>query len=171
MSVMIGTVKYYDSMGKVHTEETLTIARDRAQARGLEYAIAPSGGGYTAEKALDIFKDSKIKLIIVGFKRSFPQEIAEKVTSHGHRMLCPSDHKFDHPTLGWETLRRFCGGMKVCCQIAMMATEAGYIPEGVEVVSVGGTGGIEFEPGGGVDTAIVIGTVSGSEFFSPEDSA
>ena len=35
MFVMIGTIKYYDSMGKIHTEKTLTIAWDRAQALGL----------------------------------------------------------------------------------------------------------------------------------------
>jgi hypothetical protein len=38
-----------------------------------------------------------------------------------------------------NTLRRLGQGLKVCCEIVMEAVDAGLIPEGEEVVAVGGT--------------------------------
>ncbi len=49
-----------------------------------------------------------------------------------------------------------------------MATELGIIEPGVEVISLGGTGSIGFEPGGGVDTAMVIEATRGENFLSLE---
>lgn len=40
-----------------------------------------------------------------------------------------------------------------------MATETGLIKEGEMVIALGGTGTIEYDPGGGVDTAIVMEAV------------
>jgi hypothetical protein len=39
-----------------------------------------------------------------------------------------------------QTLRRFGEGVKVCCEITMMAADAGLIPEGGEALAVAGTG-------------------------------
>jgi len=162
-------VTYFENMGKVNTDETLKIAKKRAENLGVKHVIL-SSSGYTAEKALKLFDGSGVILIIVGFKRNFPAELADKLVSKGHHLLYPSDYSFDHPPLGLETLRRFCEGMKVAAQGALMAIEAGLVSEGEEVISLGGTGTIEFEAGGGVDTAIVVEAVKGSEFFSPEGS-
>jgi len=36
-------------------------------------------------------------------------------------------------------LRRLGQGLKVCCEIVMEAVDAGLVPEGEEVVAIGGT--------------------------------
>jgi len=48
-----------------------------------------------------------------------------------------------------ETLYRFCQGMKVAVEVALMAADAGIIDTSREVISVGGTSE-------GADTAIVL---------------
>ena len=57
-----------------------------------------------------------------------------------------------------ETLRRFSQGTKAVAEIVMMATDAGAIPEGVEVAAIAGTGD-------GCDTAFVIKSCHASLFF------
>ena len=161
---MIGSVTYFESMGKVNTEAALKIAKKRALELGINTVVVPSGG-YTAEKALKVFKDTDVKLVIVGFSNSFDVEVAAKLEGNGHKIIYADKHKFDHPAEAWELLRRFCEGMKVSVQIVLIATELGLIEEGVEVVSLGGTGTTEFEQGGGVDTAIVMEATKGENFF------
>jgi hypothetical protein len=57
-----------------------------------------------------------------------------------------------------ETLYLFSQGMKVCVEIIAMACDAGVLPEGVEVVSVAGTGH-------GADTAIVATSAASANLF------
>ena len=57
-----------------------------------------------------------------------------------------------------ETLYLFSQGMKVCVEIIAMACDAGVLPEGVEVISVGGTGH-------GADTAIVATSAASANLF------
>lgn len=47
----------------------------------------------------------------------------------------------------------------------LIATETGIVEAGEEVISLGGTGTTEYEPGGGVDTAILMKAVKGDCFF------
>jgi len=160
-----GTVTYFDTPGKANTLPALEIAKERALEAGIKTVILSSSGGYAASKAMEVFKGEGIKLIVVGFKNSFPEELAEKLSRAGHKVLYPSDYKFEHPQEAWELLRRFSEGMKVSVQVVLMATETGMVEEGEEVISLGGTGTIEFEAGGGVDTAIVMEAVKGDGFF------
>jgi len=81
-------------------------------------------------------------------------------------VLYPSKYEFNHPAEAWELLRRFCEGMKVCVQEILMAAEAGMVEVGEEVIALGGTGTIKYEPGGGCDTAIVMEAVRGENFFN-----
>ena len=48
-----------------------------------------------------------------------------------------------------QSLRRFGEGAKVCCEIVMMAADAGLMPEGEETIAVAG-------PGRGADTVMRI---------------
>lgn len=159
------SVTYFDIPGKVNTLSTLEVAKKRALEIGVRKVVLSSSGGYAALKALEVFERENIKLIVVGFKERFPKELAEKLNRDGHKMLYPSDYKFEHPEEAWELLRRFCEGMKVSIQVVLMATETGLLEEGEEVISLGGTGTIEYEAGGGVDTAIIMEAVKGDGFF------
>jgi hypothetical protein len=158
---MKGIITYFENPGKENTVSTLEIARNKAKKACISTVLLSSSGGYTAQKALEVFKDEKITLIVIGWKRSFPEELAQKLIHKGHKILYPGEHKFHHPEEAWELLRRFSEGMKVCVQIVLMATETGLIKEGEMVIALGGTGTIEYDPGGGVDTAIVMEAVKG----------
>ena len=163
---MIGSVTYFETPGKVNTEATLKIAKKKAIESGIKTVVMPSGDGYTADKAFEAFKATGIKLVVISYSKSFPSELASKMEKEGHVIVHSDKHEFNHPDWAWELLRRFCEGMKVSIQGVLMATELGIIEPGVEVISLGGTGSIGFEPGGGVDTAMVIEATRGENFFS-----
>jgi hypothetical protein len=55
-------------------------------------------------------------------------------------------------------LRTFCQGIKVACEISVMAADAGLIPVNEEIVAVGGTSS-------GADTAVVLLSANAQEFF------
>ena len=162
---MIGKTVYFDMPGKKNTGRTLTIAKKRADELGIKIIVISSSGGYTAELALGIFKGD-YRLIVVGFRNRFPALLKDDLESRGHRVLFPGDYEFNHPSEAWELLRRFGEGMKVAIQEVLMATETGFIEEGQEVISLGGTGTIEYPEGGGCDLAIVMEAVKGEGFFN-----
>ena len=55
-------------------------------------------------------------------------------------------------------LRLFSQGLKVACEIACMAVDAGLVPAGEETVAIAGTGQ-------GADTAIVLRPSNTHQFF------
>ena len=57
-----------------------------------------------------------------------------------------------------NTLRRLGQGLKVCCEIVMEAVDAGLIPEGEEVVAVGGTAR-------GWDTVAIVKSAASKRFM------
>jgi hypothetical protein len=57
-----------------------------------------------------------------------------------------------------NTLRIFGQGIKVACEVACMAADAGLIRTDEETVAMGGTGG-------GVDTAIILKPSNTHSFF------
>ena len=59
-----------------------------------------------------------------------------------------------------NTLRIFGQGMKVVCEIAMQAADAGLVRSGEPVISIAGTGRVR-----GADTAVVLSPVNSNRFF------
>ncbi|MEJ2738360.1 MAG: hypothetical protein P8105_00705, partial [Dehalococcoidia bacterium] len=57
-----------------------------------------------------------------------------------------------------QTLRIFGEGIKVVCEIALMAADAGLVNTGQDVVCIGGTGH-------GADTAVVLQPVNAQRFL------
>jgi hypothetical protein len=156
---------YFDMPGKKNTKDTIKIAIKRTEELGIKSIILSSSGGYSAKLALGEIEEG-IKLIVVGFADRFPKELKNELESKGHKVLFPSDYSFDHPASAWELLRRFGEGMKVAVQVVLMATEAGMVTEGEEVISMGGTGTREYPEGGGCDLSIVMEAVKGENFFN-----
>ena len=60
-----------------------------------------------------------------------------------------------------DTLRIFGHGMKVACEITMMAADGGLVRTDEDVIAIAGTGG----EGRGADTAIVLKPVNSHDFF------
>ena len=76
---MKGTVTYFESPGKVNTLSTLEIAKERTLEAGIKTVVLSSSGGYTASRAFEVFEGEDVRLIVIGFKDRFPEELAEKL--------------------------------------------------------------------------------------------
>jgi len=165
-------IVYFEFGGRHNTEATLKLARERAEKRGIKNVVLASITGFSAEKALEIFKDTDIKLTIVGIKGAgfpeFPKDLQERLRRLGHNFCYASDVQYEFPGQVQDALRRFCEGLKVCVEVALVAADAGYVKPGEEIIAIGGTGMLGYEKGGGLDTAIVIEAVKSKDFLQLE---
>jgi hypothetical protein len=172
--IMEDITVYFDSGGKHNTEATLELAKKRAAQRNIKNVVIASSGGFSAEKALEVFKDTDVKLTIVSMgtsaRSSFSENVKARLKEAGHNICFTGDVTYELPEIAVTTLRRFSEGMKVCVQVMLVAAGAGLIPVGQEVVAVGGSGPRGYEKGGGADTAIVIEAMKSSDFFKLEDT-
>lgn len=168
---MEGKIVYFESGGKHNTEATLRLVRETAEKRGIKKVVLASITGYSAEKALEILEGSNISLIVVslrGIGPGFPSSLQRKLEQAGHTVIFAQDVKYEFPEIVQKTLWRFCEGMKVCVEVVLVATDAGLIHPGEEVIAVAGTGMLGYERGGGVDTAIIMEAVRSQQFLQLE---
>ena len=175
---------YFENIGKENTEQTLSIAKHRANELGVKTVVIASTTGETAVKALDVFYG--LNLIVVshtaGFKNPDIQEFTEenrKIVEGKGVPIVTSTHVFGGLDRAMRqgsipetrftyvigdivaaTLGIFGHGMKVACEIAVMAADAGLVRCDEDIISVAGTGAI-----GGSDTAIIIQPANAHRFF------
>ena len=174
---MEGKAVYFDTPGTENTDEVLRLAKARAGELGIKTILVASTIGDTAAKAVDVFKGMKVVVVShhAGFRGPNTQELTEenkqKVESKGGVVLTATHafsgvdramrKKFNMYLLGdiiASTLRIFGQGMKVVCEIALMAADAGLVSTDEDVISIGGTGR-------GADTAVVLKPVNAADFF------
>lgn len=180
-------IVYFDSPGKENTDEALRIARQRAKELGMKTVVVASTSGYTAVKAMDVFKGMRVVVVThsTGFREPDIQEFTEDnrgivqgkggillTAAHAFGGLCRSMRQGAIPDVTQtyvigdivaSTLRNFSQGMKVACEIAVMAADAGLVRTDEEVISVAGTGA--GGAGRGADTAIVVRPAPAHRFF------
>jgi len=168
---------YFENPGKENTDETLRIARQRAEELGIKTILVASTTGETAVRAMDILQGLRVIVVthVTSFRAPDAQEFTEEnrqiVESKGGIIVTAAhafagvsramSNKYGSPGPGYiisDTLRTFGQGMKVAFEIAVMATDAGVVRTDEDVVSVGGTGR-------GADTAIVLAPVPTHNFF------
>ncbi len=163
---MIGKILYFDSPGEINTEDTLKAARGRAEELKITQIVLASTHGNTAKRALEIFKGLGVDIIAVSICASFDEndwtmtnEEREELKKLGVKVITAPHALGDDvsESLGGlapnlivrETLYRFCQGMKVAVEVALMAADAGVLDVSQEVIAIGGTNE-------GADTAIVL---------------
>lgn len=164
-------ITYFKEAGRKNSEKTLKLAKERAIQRGINNIIIASIRGQTAQKALKIFQNTNIKLFFATCDAcfgcdGFSKDIWHQVEDAGHNVVYTNEDSIPFPQDAMLAYRRICEGMKVCVQICMSVVDQGIIPEGTEIIAIGGTGGKSYSKGWGVDTAIIIEAVGNSEFFS-----
>jgi len=170
-------IVYFDKVGRRNTDETLQIARRRADELGIKKAAIASVTGYTARKAMDVFAGFYVVIVTAhtGWSKpdlqSFPEDLRKELEAKGWPVLT-SPHvfggisyamrdMFNTAMLGVDlgnTLRILGQGMKVVCEVAMSAADAGLLRTDEEVVSIGGTNV-------GADTAAILKPVHVHQFF------
>jgi len=172
-------VIYFERPGRENTSSCLEAAKQAVKECGYKHIVVATTGGDTGLLFSEAFKDSGINLVVVthssGFKEpniiEISDEAKEKIKANGakiftgtiltHSIETALSAKFggSYPTLIIaQSLRRFGEGPKVCCEIVMMAADAGLIPEGEEVLAVAGTGR-------GADTVMVLKSAASKRFL------
>ena len=168
---------YFDEPGKANTDETLRLAKERADELGIRNIVVASYTGYTGVKASEVFKGYNLVISagVVGFREPnhhrMDPEARASIEANGGNIFF-STHAFG--TLGRavnrrfntiqvdeiiaHVLRRFSQGVKVGCEVSCMAADAGLIKTDEEAVAIGGSGG-------GSDTAIVLLPSNTHTFF------
>jgi hypothetical protein len=176
-------ITYFDkSGGDENTDKTLALARERAEELGVKTIVVASTVGDTAVKAVNAFKGFKVIIVthVAGMREPNTQEFTEenrKIVEKKGGILVTAAHAFGaiHRSLGATggppapssaigdivamTLRNFGQGMKVACEIAAMAADAGLVRTDEEIISIGGTGR-------GADTAVVLQPSYTHRFFN-----
>jgi hypothetical protein len=162
---MEARILYFDTPGQANTDLTLQAARRRAEELGIRQIVFASTHGYTARRAHEVFAGLDVDLVAVSICAGFaeegwtmtPAERAE-VEALGIRVLTCLHALADDVSdaLGLapnrivrETLYRFCQGMKVAVEVAIMAADAGLLDVSQEAIAIAGTGD-------GADTALVV---------------
>ena len=168
---------YFDRPGPENTDAVLGLARQRAGELGIKTVLVASTKGDTAVRAVDAFPDLKVIIVThsTGFRAPDTQEFTEEnralVESKGGTVFTATHlfaglsravrTKFQTYIIGdivASTLRVLGEGMKVVCEIAVMAADAGLVRTDEEVISIGGTGH-------GADTAVVLTPMNSQNFF------
>lgn len=168
---------YFDKSGRENTDEVFRVARERAEELGIKTILVASTGGETAIRAVEAFGGMKVIAVshATGMREPNTQEFTEDnrkiVESKGGKVLTTTHafggisramrKKFENYVIGEiiaNTLRIFGHGMKVACEIALMAADSGLVRTDEDVISIGGSSR-------GADTAVVLKPVNSHDFF------
>lgn len=170
---------YFEKPGRDNTAKCLEIVADILKREGYGHIVVASTSGSTGLLFSDFFRDSGANLVVVthsaGFKSpntfEMPEETSLKIKENRARIFTGTilthsietslSSKFSgiYPAMIIaQSLRRFGEGAKVCCEIVMMAADAGLVPEGEEVVAVAGTAS-------GADTVMVVKSAASKRFL------
>jgi hypothetical protein len=172
-----GKTVYFENPGKDNTEAVFDIVNLRAQELGIKTVVIASTSGAAAVKAVDALKDLKIIAVAhnTGFREPNAQEFTEEnqkaVESKGGTVFIGTHlfsglsaamrKKFNTNIIGdivANTLRVFGQGMKVVCEIAVMAADTGLVRTDEDIIVIGGTRS-------GADTAVVLRASNSSDLF------
>lgn len=183
------SAEYFGYAGEVNTDRVIRAALNRALELGIRSMVVASETGVSALKAARALNDSGVQLVVVthfpakvwgprgdiptGLMREEYAARRHEIESHGARIVLGT-RPFAPPSrsLGWslptpeaiidKSLEVFGPGTKIAIEAAIMATDAGAVSEGEEVVSCGGTLR-------GLDTALVVRAAYSMDFFRQFD--
>lgn len=184
---MESKITYFENPGKENTEAVLRIAKQKAEELGIRTILVASTTGNTALKAMEAFKGMRVIVVthFTGFAEPNSQEFTEenkKVVQSKGGIILTTTHAFgglgramrqgDIPEatttyivgdIVTMTLRILGQGMKVACEIAVMAADSGLVRTDEDVISIAGTGA--GTGGRGADTAVVLQPANAQRFF------
>jgi hypothetical protein len=168
---------YFETAGRSNTEETLRLAKKRADELKIKNIVVASYTGYTGLLASEIFQGYNLSICagMMGFTEPNIQRMAEenreKIEKNGAKIFY---HLHAFGGLGRavrqkfgaiqvdeiiaHTLRLFSQGVKVGCEISCMAADSGHIRTDEDCIAIGGSGV-------GADTAIVLTPSNTHRFF------
>ena len=170
-------IYYFESTGEINTDETLKLAKKRADDLGIKNLVIASTRGNTGVKAVEFFEGYNVVIVphVTGLREPGQQELTEenkKVIEEKGGIIVIAAHSFSGINRAiqakWntmypagiiaQTLRLFGQGMKVVVEIAAMAADAGVIPVDEDIAVVSGSGR-------GADTAVILKAANSHRIF------
>jgi hypothetical protein len=171
------SITYFPKGGPECTDETLRIAKQRADELDINTILVASTTGDTAIKAVQLFHGKTVIGVThhTGYKEPNALEWTDEnikkfeelggtrlTTLHAFyglsRALRQKWNTYAFEELVTNTLRIFGQGMKVVCEIAVMAADSGLARTDENVICIAGTGQ-------GADTAVILRPVNLFNFF------
>ena len=170
---------YFEQGGPANTDRTLELAAARATQLGIGHILVATTTGETGLKAARRLPAPGRQIIIVSHSTGFAGPNTQELTPENRAAIeregvsiLTCQHAFGgvnraaRRKLGTYqldevvafVLRGFSQGVKVACEITMMAADAGLVPAGQPVIALGGTGR-------GADTAAVLLAANAQDFF------
>jgi hypothetical protein len=170
---------YFEKTGSENTPVCLEVVKKTLRESRYKHLVVASTTGDTGLLFSEELNGMNLNLVIVTHSAGFKEpntnemiaEIRKKIETTGAKIFTGSmlTHSLEtslvskfggtSPTvIIAQSLRRFGEGAKVCCEIVMMAADAGLIPEGEEVLAVAGTAK-------GADTVMVIKSAASKRFL------
>jgi uncharacterized protein len=172
-------VTYFEKIDNSNTEETFRLSRQRASELGLTNIVVASTRGDTGVKAAEYFKGFNVIVVRIASGlweaniQMFPDDKVKMVENAGAKIITSAPaftgvgtnpnqhfHMHDPGDIIANTLRIFGQAMKVVCEIALQAVDAGLVRSGEPLISIAGTGSVR-----GADTAVVLTPVNSNRFF------
>ncbi|MFC1533269.1 pyruvate kinase alpha/beta domain-containing protein [Thermodesulfobacteriota bacterium] len=172
-------IVYFENPGEENTDEVLRIVRQRAEELGIRTVVVASTSGATAVRAVEVLDGIKV-VVVTHFTgrrepnaQEFTEENRQKVEGKGGKILTgtyafaaldEATRKMYKIPFGTgnevtNTLRIFGQGVKVACEISLMAADAGLARTDEEIIAIGGTRS-------GADVALVLKPVNCWDFFN-----
>ncbi|MBI4284823.1 MAG: hypothetical protein HY670_02850 [Chloroflexi bacterium] len=168
---------YFEKPGKDNTEATLAAARERADSLGIKTVLVATTRGNVGARTVEVFQGCKV--IVVTHATGFHDTDVQELTAENRKLIegrggiiVTTGHTLAGIDRAWrtkhntyvladivaDTLRLFGQGMKVVCEIAAMAADAGLVRTDEDVISIAGAGK-------GADTAVVLTPANSHRFF------
>ncbi len=170
-------MRAFDKAGEGCTGDVIELATARAKELGIEKLVVASSTGSTALRFLKAWAASRLVVVryVYGFERpdvqEMPADVEKQILSAGARIVTAAHamgglgravrrkfKTFQVDEIIAGTLRIFGQGVKVACEITMMACDAGMVHTNEKIVACGGSGR-------GSDTALVVTPANTHNFF------
>jgi hypothetical protein len=175
-SITTSTV-YFEKPGPENTEETIRLAKVRAESLGIRNIAIASSTGKAGILASEVFRGYNLVIVthVTGFSepniQRFQPENRARILGNGAKILTAAhafgglgravNRKFNAIQVDEiiaNVLRLFGHGTKVACEVCCMAADAGLFRTDEDAIGIGGSGG-------GADTALVVRPSNTHTFF------
>ena len=172
-------ILYFEKPGKDNTEACLEVVTRALNETNYRHLVVATTTGATGLAFSEALKGRALNMVAVTHSAGFrgpntfeaPDDVMARIRENGakiftgtiltHSIETSLNAKFSgiYPAMIIaQALRRFGEGAKVCCEIVMMAADAGLIPEGEEVIAVAGTAY-------GADTVMIVKSAASKRFL------
>ena len=178
MTTPTSSIAYFSKPGAQNTEETLRLAKERADSLSVRNIVVASSTGKTGVLASEIFHGYNLVVVthVTGFNepnvqrltpenRRIIEEKGGRIITAGHafgglgRAINRKFNAIQVDEIIANVLRLFGQGTKVACEVCCMAVDAGLVRTDELAVGIGGSGG-------GADTALVLSPSNTHTFFN-----